>query len=88
MLKLTKKQRILDMFNSQEWFKSSGGNMVKTFTGDHFWSYDLAPWIEDCESYNDVIYARRIIQGLGHKVLIGLAFHVYKDKLKTNKQNG
>ena len=79
---MTKKDKILKLFNSMEWFNSPSGEKVKTITYDDFRSIDLNPTIEYCESYCDIIYARRVIQKLGHKVLIGTGFHVYKAKQK------
>lgn len=77
---MSKRQKILDLFNSVDWMTSPSGEQVKTITGEEFESFGLYHGIENTQQHCDVIYARRIIQQMGHKVLIGCAFHVWKDK--------
>ena len=80
-MKTKKKQRVLDMFNAKEWHTSLGGEIVKFFTYQDFIDADFAPTIEYGQKYCDVIYAKRVIQELGHRVLISSGFFIYKDKL-------
>ncbi len=70
---MTKKDKILQLFNSREFERG-----VKTFTYDDFLGAGLSPRVEDDEKYCDIIYARRIIKKLGHRVGIGMAFHVWE----------
>lgn len=78
---MTKKKRILELFNSIEW-DLRGDEFTKTITKDEFERHGFYGDIENSQQHCDLIYARRIIQELGHKVIIGGAFHVWKDKLK------
>jgi len=79
---MTKKDKILNLFNSIEWVKSPSGELVKIISGDQFHDVGLYHAIENSQQHCDVIYAKRIIQKLGHKVLIGHSFYIYKDKMK------
>ncbi len=74
---MTKKDKILKMFNDAEWILAIGEEQ-KIFTYETFRDYGLSPTIEYGERYCDVIYARMIFQKLGYKVLIGTAMHVKK----------
>ena len=76
---MTKKQKILELFNSIEWITTASGE-IKIITGKEFEQAGLYHAIENSKQHCDVIYARRIIQELGHKVLIGQVFHVWKKK--------
>lgn len=78
---MTKKQTILELFHSHEWLESPSGELVKCFSSDDFHSVGLYGDIDNASQHCDLIYARRIIQELGHKVVIGGWFHVWKDKL-------
>ena len=79
---MTKKDKILELFNSIEWSKSPSGEDIKIITGEEFESAGLYHAIENTSQHCDVIYARKIIQELGHKVIVGSAFNIWKDKLK------
>ncbi len=82
----TKKAKILDMFNSKEWIKQEGEeDAFKIFDYEDFNDFELNGSYEFRETYNDPIYAKSVIQKLGHRVLIGAGFHVYKDKLVLPK---
>lgn len=70
---MTKKDKILQLFNSKKFERG-----VKTFTYDDFYNIGLNPTIEYGEKYCDIIYASRVIKKLGHRVGIGMAFHVWE----------
>ena len=79
---MTKKQKIIELFNSIEWFEGVGGEQNKIIYKDDFMAVGLYGDVENSQQHCDVLYARRIIQGLGHRVLIGGAVHIWKDGLK------
>lgn len=79
---MTKKQKIIALFNCVEWIESPSGETTKIITYEHFRNAGLRSTIEYGEKYSDVVYARRIIQSMGHRVIVGTAFNVWKDKLK------
>jgi len=83
--KKSKKQIIIDLFNSIEWSQSASGQDVKMITGDIFDSVGLYHAIENPSQHCDVLYARKIIQEMGHRVLIGMCFHIYKDRYVKRK---
>ena len=70
------------MFNSIEWMNSPSGELTKIISGEEFENVGLFQSIENASQHCDVLYAKRIIQKMGHRVLIGQCFHIYKDKLK------
>lgn len=74
---MSKKDKILEMFNSIEWQKTAQG-YSKIFTNESFRSRGLCGTVEYGEKYCDVIYARRIFQKMGFKVGIGMAFYITK----------
>ena len=83
---VSKKKRVLELFNSTQWSFSSTMNCdIKMFTNEEFEQYGLNGTVENNSQYCDVFYARTIIQEMGHNVLIGMAFHVYKDKFVKRK---
>lgn len=84
---MTKKQKILDLFNSIEWFKSPSGILCKIIKAEDFSKIGLYHCIENNSQYCDIIYAKRVIQSLGHRVLFGSQFFVYKDSLLTKKNS-
>ena len=84
-MEATKKAKILQMFNSVDWFKNYDSQDIKIITGGTFEDFGLYYSVENKKQHCDVIYARRIIQGLGHKVIVGSSFYVWKDKLIKNK---
>lgn len=79
---MTKKQKIIELFKSIEWFDGVGGEKNKIISKDDFMAVGLYGDVENSRQHCDVLYARRIIQGLGHRVLIGGAVHIWKDGLK------
>lgn len=79
---MTKKHKIIELFDSMEWYESTSGKLIKIITYDDFNDAGLYGDIENSQQHCDVIYARRIIQGLGHRVIVGSAMHIWKDKLK------
>jgi hypothetical protein len=79
---MTKKQKILDLFYSSEWINHHDGNRIKIFTSDEFNAVGLYGDIENSQQHCDLIYARKIIQGLGHRVIIGGAFSCVGDTIK------
>jgi hypothetical protein len=66
------------MFESRGWIDIPGVGRTKIIYYDDFYGNDLSPTIEYGQKYCDVIYAKRIIQKMGYRVGIGMAFHVYK----------
>ena len=76
---MSKKQKIIDLFNSIEWSKHPSDKMVKIISKDDFESIGLYGDVENSQQHCDVLYARRIIQKLGHRVIIGGAFFVWKN---------
>jgi len=81
---MTKKQKVLELFNSTDWYESPSGELAMSLSKDDFESVGLCGEIENARQHCDLIYARKIIQELGHKVLIGGAFHIWKDKLNNS----
>jgi hypothetical protein len=79
---MTKKQKILDLFYSTEWHNHHDGNKIKILSKEDFKSVGLYGNIENSQQHCDLIYARKIIQGLGHRVIIGGAFFVWEKQLK------
>ena len=71
--KMTKKDKILNMFRSVEW-----NNGAKYFSEDDFKNAGLDYKIEVGEKYNDVFYAKRILKSMGYNVAIGHMFYVTK----------
>jgi len=71
---MTKKQKILNLFNETEWDKGHEGRRTKIITKDDFTRHGLYGDIENSQQHCDVLYARKIIQKLGHRVIIGGAF--------------
>jgi len=63
---MNKKQKILKQLEGKTWHNGS-----TTFTKDDFIAIDLDSSYELGETYNDVIYTRRILQKEGYKVLMG-----------------
>jgi len=72
---MTKKDKILKIFNSKKF-----NNGWKIFTYEDFFNEGLAPTIEYGQSYCDVIYAKRILQKMGYRVLIGSCFYIEEKK--------
>lgn len=84
----SKKDKIIALFNSIEWSKSLSQEDIKIFTDEDFEKFGLYGKIENSSQFCDVIYARNIFQQMRHRVLIGFAFHIYKDKfIKRKKRN-
>ena len=75
---MTKKQKILDLFNETEWNDGHDGRRTKIITLDDFTSKGLYGDVENSQQHCDVLYARRIIQGLGHRVIIGGVFCIWE----------
>ncbi len=75
---MTKKEKILKMFDEAEWIESLGGKRVKTITYEDFKKAGLKSKIEFKEKYGDAIYARSIFNKMGYKVLVGSAMHIYE----------
>lgn len=76
---MTKKDKILKIFNELEWLKSPSGQSVKAIHYDDFLKAGFSPTIEYGEHYCDVIYARRIFQKMGYRVIIGTySLQIYK----------
>jgi len=82
---MTKRQKILNCFNSIEWYEGVDGELAKSIEKSVWREFGLYGDIENASQHCDLIYARKIIQSLGHKVIIGGAFHVWKDKLKNKR---
>lgn len=80
---MNKKQIILELFNETEWLKGHEGVRIKTITREDFERKGLYGDIENSQQHCDVIYARKIIQALGHRVIVGGAFHVWEN-MKVN----
>ena len=78
---MSKKDIILKLFYSIEWY-DNGDGLTKIIGEPDFSSVGLYGFIENNSQFCDVIYAKRIIQKLGHRVLIGSVMHIYKDKAK------
>lgn len=74
---MTKKEKILEMFDKVEWTKGLSGKRTKILTYEHFRENGLNATIEYQEKYCDVIYARQILNKMGYEVFIGMGFHVY-----------
>jgi len=74
---ISKKQRILNLFDQHEWLGDKGSRF-KIITYEAFREARLGSTIEYGEKHCDVIYARRIIQSLGHRVLVGMGFNVFE----------
>lgn len=55
--KLSKKDKILKMLESKHWLNDSC-----CFTSDDFRRMDMHSTVEYREKYNDVIYARKVLQ--------------------------
>lgn len=81
---MTKKDKILKIFNDADWLESPSGQRVKTLGYYDFLNAGLNQTIEYGETYCDVIYARKILTKMGYKVLVGMSFHVYE---KNSNQN-
>lgn len=79
---MTKREKILKIFNDAEWINNSPSFRSKIITYDMFKSAGLGNTIEYQEKYCDVIYARHIFNKMGYRTSCGLALHVY-DFLKT-----
>jgi len=75
---VNKKQKILKLFNEAEWINLPDGNTGKILTKDDFERVGLYGDIENASQHCDLIYARRIIHSLGHKVLMGGGFFVWQ----------
>jgi len=75
---MTKRQKILNMFNAADWLPHLDGKRCKIISDKDFEAVGLYGFIENHSQHCDVIYARRIIQSLGHRVLIGTCFYVYE----------
>ena len=71
---MTKKDKIMRMFDSIDWIHGKS----KIITYEHFQSIGLSPSVEYGEKYCDVIYAQQIFRKLGYKTAIGMALHIYK----------
>jgi len=69
----TKKQKIIDIFNSKEWI-----NNVKIITGEDFDNVGLSDCIEFGTKYNNIIYAKRILKKMGYNVNIGHSMYINK----------
>jgi hypothetical protein len=77
----TKKARILAMFEDAEWIPYTDGKDYKVFPGEAFDKFNLNHNWELGETFNDVIYARRIFQSMGYAVNVGgLIMSVAKQK--------
>lgn len=81
----SKKQIIIDLFNSIEWLPCNDIKdylRTKIITSDDFIAAGLYGDIENAKQHCDVIYARRILQKMGYRVIIGGQFYIweYKDK--------
>lgn len=74
---MTKKEKILKIFNNAVWIDSLSGAKTKIITYTDFRDAGLSPTTEVGEKYNDVIYARQLLNKMGYKVLIGIGFHVF-----------
>lgn len=74
----TKKQKILELFNSIEWCQRPTGEWCKSISKNDFESVGLYGDVENSQQHCDILYARKIIQKLGHRVIIGGWFHVWK----------
>lgn len=71
---MTKKEKILNKLSEKQWYKGA-----TTLTYEDFKDMNMCPTIEYGERYCDVIYARRIIQKEGYKVLLGsFCLYVYQ----------
>jgi hypothetical protein len=83
----SKKAIILDLFKNAEWLESHNSRRVKILNYECFRDAGLSPTWEYGEKYCDVIYAKRVIESLGHKVLIAMGFYVYEN-MKGNADSG
>lgn len=73
---MTKKQKILQIFNEADWIKSPSGKRIKILLCDSFHAMGLDSTIEYQEKYCDIIYARQIFNKLGYSVFVGQQFYV------------
>jgi len=77
---MTKKDRILKMVDSAPWH-----NNHKILLYEHFRDAGLDACMEDFTTYNDIIYAKRILQNMGYTIRIGMAFHIIKEIPQSNE---
>lgn len=77
---MTKKQKILDLFEATEWIEGHDDDRRRTkiITKADFESVGLYGDIENNQQHCDVIYARKIIQKLGHRVIVGGCLFVWE----------
>lgn len=73
------------MFNDADWLTSPSGDRTKTLHYEDFFKNGLQPTLEYGEKYSDVVYAKRILQGMGYKVLVGMSFHVFDRPHNLNR---
>lgn len=78
---MTKKDKILTMFNNLDWISNPSGMRIKVITTVDIEKIDLSPSWEYGEQYNDVIYIKRVLQKLGYTVLVGNVIWV-REKIK------
>lgn len=75
---MNKKEKILKLFHEIEWQPHHEGRRIKIIGSEEFTAVGLYGDIENSQQHCDLIYARKIIQKLGHKVIIGGAFFVWE----------
>jgi hypothetical protein len=73
---MTKKEKILKLFNDAEWLPSGSGKRCKIIDGEEFYKIGLAATHEYGEKYNDLVYARRIFKKMGYMCNYGHAFYI------------
>jgi len=70
---MTKKERIIEMFNSKDWNRGT-----KVFYSKDFKEFELS-------SVNDAQYAQRVIKELSFSVSVGMGLFVEKSDTITTK---
>lgn len=79
----SKKELILKMFDSCDWIKTDDGKETKYIKPTDFDKFGLNARLEYGQYYGDSVYVKRIIQKMGHKVILGgTVLYVIKDALK------
>lgn len=68
---MTKKDKILELFDNADWIDSGSGRKLKIITQNDFDSQHLNARLEYGEKNGDIRYAARIMQNLGFKCIIG-----------------
>lgn len=78
---MTKKQRLLELFESKKWIRDlTGRKWIKIFLPDEFYKSGFSGTIEYGQKHCDIIYFQKILKTLGHKSYAGSwAFYIIKN---------